>query len=259
MSNRWIVLALAAAVAPGCGPSEEAQKAAAAEARKAEWAAIEQDKSALDAQRQELETARAAAAEPAADEAAAEAAQAALAKGEADVMAAADALYQRVTGFINADPPVEGEPLTAQQLAAFRMKSAEDMVIAREYIERGGDYRRAIEIYQAALAVDPDNQELQAALAEAEADRFMTLERLALVKSGMSEDEVVAVVGRPLTRNVREYPEKKVTAWFYPTDEAGNAAGVFFQIKGDKKVVYEINPEAVKAAGAGGGEEEEGS
>ncbi|HSM13187.1 MAG TPA: hypothetical protein VLA66_03900 [Thermoanaerobaculia bacterium] len=254
MNNRWIVLALAAAVATGCGPSEEAQKAAAAEARKAEWAAIEQDKSALDAQRQELEAARAAAAAPAADEAAAEAAQAALAQAEADVTAASDALYQRVTDFINADPPVEGEPLTEQQQTAFRLKSTEDMAIAREYIERGGDYRRAIEIYLAALAVDPDNQELRAALVEAEANRFMTPERLALVKSGMSEDEVVAVVGRPLTRNVREYPEKKVTAWFYPTDEAGNAAGVFFQLKGDQKVVYEINPEAVKAAGAGGEE-----
>jgi len=251
MNNKWIVLALAASVALGCGPSEEAQKAAAAEAQKAEWTAIEQDKAALDAKRQALEAARAAAMAPETDEAA----QTAVAQAEADVTAAADALYQRVTGFINADPPVEGEPLTAQQQAAFSLKSAEDMVIAREYIDRGGDYRRAIEIYQAALAADPDNAGLQAALAEAEANRYMTPERLELVQNGMSEDEVIAAVGRPLTRNVREYPEKKVTAWFYPTDEEGNAAGVFFQIKGEKKVVYEINPTAVKA----GGEKPEGS
>jgi len=181
-----------------------------------------------------------------------------LAQAESDVMKASDELYQHLTEFINADPPVEGEPLSEQQKAAFRMKSDEDVVIANEYIERGGDYRRAIEIYQAALAADPDNAELKEALARAEKDRYMTEERLAAVRKEMTEDEVVAAIGRPYTRNIKNYPERKVTAWFYPTDDAGNAAGVFFKDAKGQLVVYETKIDAVKAETREVGSEEGG-
>lgn len=243
MHKNWIVLALAAAVAVGCGPSEEAQKAAAAEARKAEWSSIELAKKALDGKRADLAAKRAeASAEDAQPGAADE-----VAALEAEVATASDELYKQLAAYINGDPPVQDEPLTPPQLAAFRMKSDEDMLIAREYIERGGDYRKAIEIYETALAVDSDNEKLKAALADAEAKRFMTEERLAGVEKGMTEDEVVAVLGRPYTRNVKNYPETKVTAWFYPTDDAGNAAGVFFKPGKDAKVVYQTKIDAVKA------------
>jgi len=132
-----------------------------------------------------------------------------------------------------------------------RMNSAEGMVVAREYIELGGDYRRALDIYGQLLQADPDNSEVRAALADAQAKRFMTAPRFEAVKKGMSTDEVVAALGRPLARNIKEYPEKKVTAWFYPKDEGGDAAGVFFTEKSGKKVVYQVNFEAVKAKSGG--------
>jgi hypothetical protein len=73
----------------------------------------------------------------------------------------------------------------------------------------------------------------------------MTPERFALVKKKMTEAEVVAAIGRPLTRNIRDYPEKKVKAWFYPKNEAGEAAGVFLTEKGE---VYSVDFDAVKRA-----------
>ncbi len=65
-----------------------------------------------------------------------------------------------------------------------RLKSAEDLLLGREYINRQGDYRTAAEIWQQALAVDPDNVELKQALAEAMAKQYMTPERFAQVQEG---------------------------------------------------------------------------
>jgi hypothetical protein len=153
---------------------------------------------------------------------------------------------RRLAEFINADPPLVGEPMRPDQQAAIRLKSSEDIVIAKEFIELGGDYRKAIDIYEGLLRADADNAEVKAALAEAETNRYMTEERFAAAKKGMSMDQVRAAIGTPYGRNVKEYPEKKVTAWFYPTNEAGDAAGVWFN---DKKEVYQVTFAAVKAGG----------
>lgn len=242
MRTKWFALALALAVAAGCGPSEEQKKAEQSKARQAEWAAIEADKKALDAKRAEV---AALAAQAAADPAA----QAPVDAANTELGKLQEAFSGRLAAYINADPPVVGEPMRPDQLAAIRMNSAEGMLVAKEYIDAGGDYRRAIDIYNQLLSADPDNPELKAALAEAEAKRFMSAERFAAVAKKMTEDEVIAALGRPLARNVKSYPDRNVTAWFYPKDDQGNAAGVFFH--SDKKTVYETNFDAVKAAAPG--------
>lgn len=212
-------------------------------ARQAEWSALETQKRQLDAKRGELATLRQQAA-------AGTDVAAALTAVNDEVTRLSDDLGAKLAAYINADPPVVGEPIRPEQQAAIRLKSSEDLAIAREFIELGGDYRRAIDIYNQALSIDPDNAELKAALADAEAKRFMTAERFAAVKKGMVEAEVVAALGRPLARNVRDYPEKKVSAWFYPKNDAGEAAGVFFN---DKKTVYSTDFDAVKRADLPGG------
>lgn len=234
------LLIAVALFATACTGGEEARKAAAAEARKTEWAALEKSKAELDAKRAELATLEAQAAAGFADAAARiEEVRSAIDAGEDDIGG-------RLAAYINADPPIVGEPMKPEQIAAIRMKSSEDMFIAREFIDLGGDYRKAIEIYQSALVADPDNAEVQAALAEAERMRYMTDERFAAVKKGMSEAEVRGALGMPYLRNVKEYPEQKVTAWFYPKNDAGDAAGVWFN---DKKVVYQVKFDAVQAGG----------
>lgn len=161
----------------------------------------------------------------------------------------ADEFGGRLAAFLNdpANQIIEGEPLTERQAAAVRMKSSEDMALAKEYVEKGGDYRRAIDILQVALQLDPDNAEVQAALEDAEANRYMSEERFALAKKNMSEDEIRGVLGQVNLRNIRRYEERKppVTAWFYATAEGGAAAAVWFREKDGELKVYQLKYDAV--------------
>ena len=156
MRTKWFALALAAAVAVGCGPSEEQKKAEQSQARQTEWAAIEADWKALETKRTEAATLTAqAAADPAVQ------AQADAANAEAGKLH--EAVSGRLAAFINADPPVVGEPMRPDQVAAIRMNSALGMLVAKEYIDVGGDYRRAVDIYNQLLSADPDNADVKAA------------------------------------------------------------------------------------------------
>ena len=157
---------------------------------------------------------------------------------------------ERLVAFINANPPIVGEPPTEQQRAAIRMKSDEDIEVANEYIVKGGDYRRAIKIYQDILVADPDNEALKAALASAEEMRFMTKERFATAKKGMSENEIRAALGPVNLRNVRHFDKENVTAWYYPKDERGAAAAVWFRPEKKGLRAYQIQFDAIKDSGA---------
>lgn len=177
-------------------------------------------------------------------------------EAEGKVLELSEEFNQRIAGFFNEiEPMLEGEEPNERQAAVLRMKSAEDMVIAAEYIERGGDYRRAIRIYQDAMALDPDNPDLQAALARAEEMRFMTRERLAEVKNGMTQPEVKKLLGPVNLRNVRDYPERNVVAWFYPVDESGKASAVWFRKnRSGELAVYKTEFEQIKGRDESGEE-----
>ena len=125
------------------------------------------------------------------------------------------------------------------------MKTHEDMIVAQEFIDKGGDYRRAIEIYQTALIADPNNEELQAAIAEAEELRFMNEERFSQVSKNMTEEEVREVLGPVYLQNIKRYEDQGVTAWYYRKQDGG-AAGVFFQEKRGVLKVYKFDFSAVK-------------
>ncbi len=243
-----------------CGPSQEEQMAAQ---RAADFAALETAKTELDGLRSELaaleadleaksaadaaggsEEAEEAVAGPSAEELKAQVEQ-----KRATVDEKANEYVGAVVKFINDDPPVVGEPLTETQIAAIRLKSAEDMLVAQDHIQRGGDYRTAIRIYEDALKADPDNEDLKAAIAEAEANRFIGQEKFSAVKNKMTESEVRAALGPVYYRNIRDYPEQERRAWFYAKNEEGDAAAVYFQK--DKKSgeyrVYKSDFNAVKA------------
>lgn len=228
----------------------------------AEWAWLNDTKQDLDSQRQELADLRqqAAEAEIAGEAAAEEGAEevegemvaeevdfeAQIATLEEEVAVKTDEFTLRLVAFLNDDPMIEGEPPTERQVAALRLKSDEDIILAEEWIEKGGDYKRAIDIYNTALQFDPDNADLQAAKAEAAVNRWMSEERFAAVKKGMSEAEVRMLLGQANLHNVRKYDDKDVVAWFYPTAEGGVAAAVWFQPDDDGvQRVYQIKFQAV--------------
>jgi len=241
---RALVLVLTAGLAAACGPSTEERLAEeSSAARETKWEEIREKKEALDAKRSELEQLRAqAAAAPAEGAEGGEAApdpEARATQLENEIQSQADELQGDLVAYINQDPPVEGEPYTPEQLQAFRMKSDLDMLLAREYIVEGGDYERAITIYEQALAVDPDNPELQAALAQAQSDRYMSKERFDRVRQGMTEQQVAAAIGRPNTRNVREF--EGAVAWFYPKSPRRDAAAIWFRPDGGRLEVYKVS------------------
>ena len=59
---------------------------------------------------------------------------------ESDIYALSDDFGQRLVGFINdpANAQVVGQPPSERQTAALRLKSSEDIVLAQEYIDKGG-------------------------------------------------------------------------------------------------------------------------
>lgn len=247
-----VVAGLVALVMISCGPSGPSAMELAQEA---EWAWLQEEKQALDEQRQKLvelrqQVAEAPEEETSEDETAAEGEPAATPADvealENEVASRAEEFGGRLVTFLNNDPMIEGEPPTERQLAALHMKSEEDIALAREWIEKGGDYKRAIDIYNNALRFDPDNEALAQALAEAEANRFMSEERFAAAKKGMTEAEVRAALGQVNLHNVKPFPDRKVVAWFYPTGEDGGAAAVWFREEKDGNKVYRLNYEEVK-------------
>jgi len=127
-------------------------------------------------------------------------------------------------------------PKPAQYMTATRILSSENLVVAKQYIDRAGDYRRAIRVYEDSLAEDPDNSDLKEAKAWAETMMYMSEERLSGVKKDMTEEEVVATIGQVDRNLIKEFPEKKTTAWFFPREDGGTAAVYFLEKKGVKKV-----------------------
>ncbi|HVS63696.1 MAG TPA: hypothetical protein VMT85_09385 [Thermoanaerobaculia bacterium] len=255
-------LTLIAMGAIGCAPAEEEGDS---EARLETYADLQQEHEALNQLRQEhaeLSAKIAAGVDgievPEGSEQTAEEILAELeAREEAlanEITTSADALMGRIVTFINEDPWVEGEEKTETQTGAVRMKSAEDLVLAMEFVEKGGDYKRATDIISRALEIDPDNQELLDKLAWVEEMRYMSEDRFAAVEVGMTEEEVRAALGPPNLANVRDYEGGRV-GWYYPrgsNPNADGAAGVFFQPERGVLTVYEADFDAIEPAATEG-------
>jgi len=253
-----------------CGGGEG--KAAAG--MEAEVAALQEQRAALDAKRAELvdlkaEIAAARSEEMAAEEPAGEEGEVAEPTPSAEDLAMqveglqgevnglSDDLMNSLVMFVNSADLLEGEPIPPPVQTAIEMKSAEDMIIAEEYIWEGGEYRRAIEILDTALLLDPESATLQAALEKATRNQYMTDERFAAVSKGMTQMDVRLAIGTVSRHNFREYPEKNVIAWFYRREDKG-AAGVWFDQKDGELKVYRSDFNAIEAPETEGAGESEG-
>jgi hypothetical protein len=229
------LLAVAALAAGACGRNAEPARASQVGAE-AEWSWLLSAKRQLDDERDRLAkldgpAATAAAPAPGGP---ATSPRDQLAR---DIDVRAQELGRRLVAYLNADPPIEGARLSARQLAALRMKSDEDLAAARQFVERAGDYRQAVDILEGALAVDPRNPRLREELARLRAARYMTAARFARAVPGMTADQVRAALGPPNAHDVRAYPDKQVVAWFYPRD-GGAAAAVWFAQRDGAPTAY---------------------
>jgi hypothetical protein len=170
---------------------------------------------------------------------------------DAELTDEAGALNQALTEFINADPPVEGDPVPPATERAISMKADEDVVLAGEYITEGGDYGRALTMYDNILAYSPDNPNVLEAKAEAERLRYMDEERFSQVEKGMTEAEVRGILGRANALNRRNFDDVGRAAWYYPKSPDGDAAGVLFRKKDGRFEVYDTKWNAVPKKAAG--------
>jgi hypothetical protein len=256
-----VVVVLVAA----CGGGGQSKKD---KAKAEEWAWLTEAKQNLDSKRQELADLMAQAemeaaevteevaevVEEGADEIGEAVAEvdlgAQIAELGAEIETQTEEFGNRLVTFLNADPMIEGEAPTESQINALRMKSSEDIILAQEWIVKGGDYKRAIEIVNTAMMFDEGNPELEATLAEFEANRYMSEEKFAAAEKGMGEADIRRVLGQANLHNVREYPDNDVMAWFYPTAEDGSAAAVWFQPNKKTGVleVYQIKFKAIDPA-----------
>lgn len=237
-----LVCALLALLTPlllagGCGPAKKESGDRRNPEAGVEWAWLEKTRTTLEEQR-----ARLAAADPS-PTAASTAAREALRK---QTLALAGELDRRLVALINADPPVQGQPMTGRQKAALRMKGEEDIVLARQLIDEGGDYQRAIAIYEEDLAIDPGDPRLEEELAKAQGRRYMSREVFAQLKKGMSQEEVRGLLGAPNPHSVRDYPDRGVVGWFYPKDSSGAAAAVWFAKADGRYASYLFDFDAIK-------------
>jgi hypothetical protein len=237
-----VILPLFASLLLGCGSAEEER---AARARQREWSSLRHTKRALDAERRELTRLRGqlAAAPVGPDGAptgeAATALAADVAARERRIGARSAALGKRLVRYAAGFARREGEPMPPALQEAIRLKSDEDVEVAQEWIERGGDYRRAIEIYETQRHLDPGYARLEQALARAREMRHVTSERFARVRPEMTRAEVRAALGPVNLRQVLRRPAERLEAWFYPSVGGGRAA-VYFRYDEERRayVVY---------------------
>ena len=250
-----VVVALLGSAAVGCRDS--AQRRAAAE-RAREWTALRRDKQAIDAERAELHRLRgrlaAAPIEP--DGTPAVAADAALshqvAERERRLTTRSSSLGERLVRYLAGfERRGGGEPGDAEEPGwreAVRLKSDEDIAVAQEWVDRGGDYRHAIEILETQRALDEGYARLEEALVRAREMRFVTPVRFARVQPGMSPIDVRAALGPVNLREVLRRPAERLEAWYYPKRDGGKAA-VYFRYEEARRgyVVYQAELSAAVA------------
>lgn len=207
-----------------CGPTEKQRLAKEKQDRiAAAWAAVETAHTPLLAKRQELATLRTqAAARGAKPEVVAQVEEA---KKQTDELS--DAFSGTLTNFLNASEIVEGTPMTPEQQKAQDYLTEEQLILAQDHIAEG-HYQAAIDIYDSYLITDKSNTKVQTARDAAMKVRFMTKERFGKVKEGMSQDEVLKLLGPVRKINVHEFTEQKRIGWFYRKEDGGNA-GIYFK------------------------------
>jgi tetratricopeptide (TPR) repeat protein len=134
---------------------------------------------------------------------------------------------------------------------ASKLYADEKVAIADQYANVLSRYDRAIDLYNAALLVDPSNAVAHQHLDAAVARRFVSVSAFANVRSGMKEQDVRDLVGLPREDWIKQVVQSNrvYSVWIYPKQDGG-ASAIYF----DNGLVYHTNwnaaaPTASAAAG----------
>lgn len=117
-----------------------------------------------------------------------------------------------------------GDPRAAALFAKEKIR------IGDGYMNILARYDRAINMYRAALYVDPSNEEAKTKLSLAESKRYVSSDLFVKLREGMKEADVQQVIGLPREDWIRQKieGERVYSVWIYPRKDGG-AAAVYFE------------------------------
>ena len=121
---------------------------------------------------------------------------------------------------------------------AGQVLAREKIIMGDEYMQYLSRYDKALELYQAALEIDPANAEARKRVELAQQRRFVSMTAFANVKGGMKEDDVRRLVGLPREDWIKQVVQNSrvYSVWIYPKEDGG-ASAIYF----DNGVVYHTN------------------
>jgi tetratricopeptide (TPR) repeat protein len=124
------------------------------------------------------------------------------------------------------------DPRAAQVLAR------EKIIMGDEYMQYLSRYDKALDLYRAAVELDPSSVDAKQRVALAEQRRFVSMTGFANVKSGMKEDVVRGMVGLPREDWIKQVVQngRVYSVWIYPKEDGG-ASAIYF----DNGIVYHTN------------------
>jgi tetratricopeptide (TPR) repeat protein len=121
---------------------------------------------------------------------------------------------------------------------AAQVLAREKIIMGDEYLQYLSRYDKALELYRAAVELDPANADAKQRVALAEQRRFVSMTAFATVKAGSKEDDVRKLVGLPREDWIKQVVQNNriYSVWIYPKEDGG-AAAIYF----DNGVVYHTN------------------
>ena len=127
---------------------------------------------------------------------------------------------------------------------AIRILAIEKILLGDQYMNVLSRYDAAIEMYRAALEIEPGNVDAAARIKLAEERRYVNMAAFAKVKQGMKEQDVQTIVGLPREDWIKQVVQKNrvYSVWIYPKADGG-ASAIYF----DNGIVYHTNWNAAPA------------
>ena len=121
---------------------------------------------------------------------------------------------------------------------AGQVLAREKIIMGDEYMQYLSRYDKALELYRAAVELDPSSADAKKRVELAEQRRFVSMTAFASVKGGMKEDAVRGLVGLPREDWIKQVVQNNrvYSVWIYPKEDGG-ASAIYF----DNGVVYHTN------------------
>jgi len=121
---------------------------------------------------------------------------------------------------------------------AGQVLAREKIIMGDEYMHYLSRYDKALELYRAAVDLDPTSEDAKKRVELAQQRRFVSMTAFANVKTGMKEDAVRTLVGLPREDWIKQVVQNNrvYSVWIYPKEDGG-ASAIYF----DNGVVYHTN------------------